>query len=123
MTDKRTEENKEFKQAKKDDEDSIVLLEKARDVMSDFYKKNAIKVDLMQTDQSPEKSAQYDAGQTPEFSDKGKRKNQSKGIVALLNMIIEDLGAEITNGVKAEEEGREAGRGERPEGKRGRLEG
>merc|ERR1719217_1909160 len=36
------------------------------------------------------------------FSDKGARKNESKGIVSILTMLIEDLKAEISNGIKDE---------------------
>merc|ERR1719267_336356 len=42
ITDERKEENEAFLQAKKDDEDAIALLEKARDVMAKYYKKNGI---------------------------------------------------------------------------------
>merc|ERR1719335_575474 len=37
------------------------------------------------------------------FSDKGKRKTQTKGIVSIMTMIIEDLEMEISNGIKNEE--------------------
>ncbi len=38
------------------------------------------------------------------FSDKGARKNESKGVVQLMTMLIEDLQDEIKNEGKAEEE-------------------
>jgi DNA repair exonuclease SbcCD ATPase subunit len=102
MTAERKKENGEFVQAKKDDLASIVLLEKAKEVMSDFYKKNSIKVEeLLQVDGPLD-----DEDKAPDatFSDKGKRKNQSKGIVSLLTMIIEDLNDEVTNETENEKE-------------------
>merc|ERR1711862_440780 len=38
-----------------------------------------------------------------EFSDKGSRKNESKGVVGLMTMLIEDLQDEIKNDTKDEE--------------------
>merc|ERR1740138_267692 len=43
ITDERKEENDAYLQAKKDDEDAKVLLEKAKDAMAAYYKKNGIK--------------------------------------------------------------------------------
>merc|ERR1719409_1721356 len=42
ITKERKEENEAYLAAKKDDEDAIALLEKARDVMAKYYKKNGI---------------------------------------------------------------------------------
>merc|ERR1719409_2475763 len=42
ITKERKEENEAYLAAKKDDEDAIELLEKARDVMAKYYKKNGI---------------------------------------------------------------------------------
>merc|ERR1719491_256317 len=95
MKAERKKENEAFVEAKKDDKAAIVLLEKAKEVMSDFYKKNAVKVELVQGDADPLKDP--DVAPEANFSDKGRRKNQSKGIVALLTMIIEDLMAEVEN--------------------------
>jgi len=102
MTAERKKENGEFVQAKKDDLAAIVLLEKAKEVMSDFYKKNSIKVEeLVQVDGPLD---DQDKAPDATFSGKGKRKNQSKGIVSLLTMIIEDLNDEVTNETENEAE-------------------
>jgi hypothetical protein len=97
MEDTRKEENDDFKEAKKDDEDAIELITDAKDALQKFYKENALL-------QEPEFSASAD--HMPEFklSDKGKRKNEAKGIVGLMEILIEDLETEIKNGKKAEEE-------------------
>merc|ERR1712008_338181 len=44
----RKEENKEFLQAKKDDQDAIKLLVKARKFLKDYYEKNKNKEDLQE---------------------------------------------------------------------------
>jgi len=100
MQDQRKKENGEFIQAKKDDLSAIELLKKAKDVMSDFYKKNAVKVGLVQEHADP--MSDPDKAPDATFSDKGKRKGQSKGIVSLLTMVIEDLTAEVANETTSE---------------------
>merc|ERR1719162_132097 len=57
-------------------------------------------VSLLQVDQSPLEDA--DKAPDASFSNKGKRKGESKGIVSLLTMIIEDLEAEVANGITDE---------------------
>merc|ERR1719265_2782483 len=100
MEDELIEENKAFKQAKSDDEAAAALLGKTIDVLSKFYKKEGIDVGALL--QGPEfERSQWDAPDA-EFSDKGKRSNQSKGIISILTMLKEDLELEIKNGVKDE---------------------
>jgi len=94
----RKDENKEFKLAASDDEAAIKLLKKAKDALSEYYEKNAKFI------QKPEFEKSED--QAPEFkmASKSKRKNQSSGIVGLMELLIEDLETDIKNGLKAEEE-------------------
>lgn len=74
-------------------------------------KKNAVALGPIQGSvkglflESKEPVFDVSADQAPDadFSGKGKRKNESKGIVQMLTMIIEDLDDEIKNGMKAEE--------------------
>merc|ERR1719399_642889 len=109
ITKERKEENDAYLQAKKDDEDAIALLEKARDVMADYYKKNGIKMgpiqgngrgNLLQEEPVFERSA--DDAPDATFSDKGNNKNASKNILSLFAYIIEDLYDELSNEKKAE---------------------
>merc|ERR1719433_403828 len=46
------------------------------------------------------------ADQAPDaiFSNKGHRRNEAKGIVQIMTMVIEDVNDEIRNGMKAEED-------------------
>merc|ERR1719174_2853492 len=44
ITDERKEEHEEYKQAKKDDEGAIKLLEAAKEALTEYYKKNGIKM-------------------------------------------------------------------------------
>merc|ERR1719217_962204 len=68
----------------------------AKEALTKFYKKNAALVQKapfeVSEDQAPDAS----------FSSKGSNKNESKGIESLMEMIIEDLYAEIKEAVKDE---------------------
>jgi len=114
ITQERKEENDAYLQAKKDDEDAIALLEKARDVMADYYKKNGIKMgpiqgngrgNLLQEEPVFERSA--DDAPDATFSDKGNNRNASKNILQLFAYIIEDLYDELSNEKKAEAKAQE----------------
>merc|ERR1712039_963056 len=109
----RTEENTEFLNAKKDDEDAIVLLEEAKQIMKDFYKEHSIEVGKIQGEK--EKSTELLQRQGPEFAksndtapefkltDKGHRRTEGKGVLSLLELIIQDLHDEISNAIAEEE--------------------
>jgi len=98
MEDTRKEENEDFVQAKKDDEDVIELLQKAVDALSEYYKGNKIEMGPIQGSVKLLQEEPPDAT----FSKKGSRKNESKGIIAILTMLIEDTEDEIKNGIKDE---------------------
>jgi len=110
----RKDENDAFLDAKKEDQDAIDLLMAARDALSEYYKKHGIEMGPVQgsvkglaftQDEPLEPEFDVSADQAPDavFSHKGKRKNESKDIISILTMIIEDLNDEIKNGMKAEE--------------------
>merc|ERR1719207_249245 len=102
----RKAEHDEFKIAKKDDEDAIALLEKAKKVLGEYYEKEGIDMGPIEGSskllQEPEFAISADQAPDATFKEKGHRKNQSKGIISILTMIIEDLEAEIKNGIKEE---------------------
>jgi len=106
MEEERKAEHEEFQVAKSDDEAAIALLEKARDVLSSYYKKNEVDMGPVQGSmkllQGPEFEISADQAPDATFSDAGKRKNQGKGIISILTMLIEDLQSEIKNGIKDE---------------------
>merc|ERR1712137_1528575 len=109
MTKQRNEENEAFLAAKKDDQDAIALLESARDAISKYYKKNKIEMGPIQGSvkgQFVQEPFDVSEDQAPDatFSHKGSRKNESKGVVQLMSMLIEDLHDEIKNEMKEEEE-------------------
>merc|ERR1719408_1050245 len=52
--------------------------------------------------QEPEFAISEDQAPDATFSHKGKRKNESKGIISIMTMIIEDLNAEIKTGQEEE---------------------
>jgi hypothetical protein len=107
ITDEREEEHDAYLQAKKDDEGALDLLEKAKAVLSKYYKENDIEmgkiqgsVKLLQKD--PEFEVSEDQAPEANFAGKGSRKMQSKNIVSLMSYIIEDLNDELANEKKAE---------------------
>jgi len=103
----RKKENEEFLQAKKDDQDAIKLLVEARKFLKDYYEKNKIPLGKVQggsfMQQGPEFEVPEDQAPDADFSGKGSRKNEAKGIVSIMTMIIEDLNDEIKNAMTAEE--------------------
>jgi len=101
MEKQRKEENEAFLAKKSDDEGAIELLEMAKKALAKYYKENKLPV-LLGVKQGPDFKRSEDAAPEFEFSDKGKRSGESKGIVSLMNMLIEDLEDEIKNGIKDE---------------------
>jgi len=104
----REAENEAFLFAKKEDMASIDLLNAAREAMSKFYVKQGVDMGPIQGSvkllQEPVFKVSADQAPDASFSGKGSHKGESKGIVSILTMIIEDLDDEIKNGMKAEEE-------------------
>jgi len=113
MTADRTAANGVFKNAKAEDQDAIALLVQARGALSSYYGNNSIELgpiqgavkglSLASTRQGPNFDVDEFDAPDADFSGKGKRKNESKGIVSLLTSIIEDLNDEIKNGMRDEE--------------------
>merc|ERR1712079_705820 len=60
--------------------------------------------DLTLQQEDPEFTISADQAPEAVFSGKGKRKNESKDIVSIMTMLIEDVADEIKNAMKAEEE-------------------
>jgi hypothetical protein len=110
MEDTRKEENEDFLAGKKDDEDAIPVLKAALEAMTKYYKKNKIPLGPIQGDvksllQEREPEFEKDPDKAPDatLAGKGKRKGQSKGIISILTMIIEDLQGEIKTAIAEEE--------------------
>jgi len=91
----RNEEHDAYVQALKDDQDAVSLLAKAIGQMGAFYANNAFL-------QQPEYSENPD--KAPETFDRnyGGRKSESTGVMAILEMIKEDVQKEIGEAKKAE---------------------
>jgi|Transcript_116010 chromosome segregation ATPase len=108
ITKEREEEHDEFMKAKKDDEDTLAVLEKASFFMSMYYKKNNITIGPIQgsvkfLQEDPVFNISEDQAPEADFSGKGKRKNQAKDILSLFAYIMEDVADEIKAEVKIEE--------------------
>merc|ERR1719281_2396634 len=105
MTKQRKQENEAFKNAKKDDQDAIALLEAAKDAISKYYKENKIEMGEIQGSvKLLQKPFAVSEDQAPDasFSDSGSRKGETKGVISLMTMLIEDLQDEIKNDTKEE---------------------
>jgi hypothetical protein len=100
MLSQRKEENTAFKAARSDDASAIELLELAKEKLTAFYKKNKIPVFIQQ---GPNFAVSDDQAPDATFSDKGKRSGETKGIVSLMTMLIEELNDEIKNDTANEE--------------------
>jgi hypothetical protein len=96
----RNEEVAEFRQAVKDDTDAISLLKQAMVAMEEFYKRNDQKVPRTFMQKSPEYS--HDEDKAPETvwsgDDYKGRRSETGGIIAILEMLIEDVHKEIKEG-------------------------
>jgi hypothetical protein len=107
----RTEENTAFLAAKDEDLKAIELLHEAKTVLSKYYKANEIDMgkieagvkEMTLAQQGPD--FEVSQWQAPEasFKDKGARAGETKDIVSILTMLIEDLNDEIRNAMKDEE--------------------
>jgi len=108
MEETRQSEHDAFQNAKADDEGAVALLEKAIESLGSFYKGNKHEMGEIQGSakllQQPEQSGFEDKDRMPDttFTDAGKSKGESKGIIGILTMLKEDLQDEIKNGVKNE---------------------
>jgi len=110
LTETRGSENEAFLKSKSDDQDAIDLLIAARGHITLYYKKNGIDMGPIQGSvkglalaQQPNFEISADQAPDTVFSNKGQRKDETKGIVQILTSILEDLDDEIKNSMKAEE--------------------
>jgi len=95
----RNEDHAEFQRAMKMDAQAIDLISQAIVRLSKYYKENKIPLSLAQ---APEYENDPDKAPETTFSGSGSRQGESGGIVAILEMIKEDLQKEIKEG-KADE--------------------
>lgn len=105
----RKEEHAAFLHAKDEDEQTIDLLTQAKDALMKYYKDNGIEMGPLQRSvqgalvQEPVFERDEDDAPDAIFSDKGKRKGQTKSVLTLLQYILEDAQNEIINDDKAEQ--------------------
>jgi len=102
----RNEEVAEFRQALKDDADAVELLSKTITALSSFYKRNQIVMSLLSND--PKYTVDKDKAPetTWKGADYGGRNDETYGVVAIIEMIREDVQKEMQSAkaddVKAE---------------------
>jgi len=94
----RNKEVEEFKQAMKDDADAVELLKQATKTMKEFYRRNKIEMSLAAKRQEPEYTEDPDKAPTTSWSDGkyGGRTSETTGLVAILQMITEDVEKEMS---------------------------
>lgn len=111
LTAERKAENEAFLQAKSEDQAVIKLLAQARTVLTEYYTKHSIELGPIQGDvkglafdqQGPVFNISADQAPEADFSDSGSHKHETKDIVSIMTMLIEDVAHEIKNAMKAEE--------------------
>jgi len=91
----RNKDHEEFVRALKMDSEAVSLIGQAMVRLTKFYKENKIAVGLVQ---APEYAQDADKAPETTFSSKGSRQGESTGIVAILDMIKEDLQKEMKEG-------------------------
>merc|ERR1719163_1959581 len=98
LLDFRNKESAEFIQALKDDTDAVALIKEAITALSKFYTNNKISLGLAQ--KAPEYSKDEDKAPETSWSgsDYGGRKSESGGIIAILEMLVEDTEKEMKEG-------------------------
>merc|ERR1711959_81142 len=101
----------DFLDAKKEDEATVDLLTQAKEPPTAYSKKNKVDMGPIQGSvnllQEPVFEVSEDQAPETTFSDKGSRKQQTKGIVGLMSMLLEDAQDEIKNGIKNEKTAQE----------------
>jgi len=112
MEDQRKAEHAAFLAAKAADESAIELLTQAKAALTKYYTDNKIKLGKVQESikaalvqkqpGSPEFEISEEQAPDANFQKKDHTKQQSKGIVSILTMIIEDLGSEIKHSIADE---------------------
>jgi hypothetical protein len=96
MEDTRKEEHATYTQGKADNEGAIKLLGMAMEAMSSYHKNTGL------IQQTPEDRLKELGMPTETFTDAKKNAQESKGIVGIMEMIIEDLTEEIEKMTKEE---------------------
>jgi len=95
LLDFRNKEEGQFRQALKDDADALALLKKAIVALSAYYKNNKIP-QLIQ--KAPEYAKDADKAPDATFASNDSRKSETGGIVAILEMLVEDTEKEMKEG-------------------------
>merc|ERR1711862_121381 len=97
MLDKRNEEREQFEMALQTDTKAIAAIENAIKVLLKFYKDNKIPLQLVQKNQAPEYTVDKD--EAPQISwagnDYSGAQSESTGIIAIMEMIKEDIEKEV----------------------------
>merc|ERR1719440_1595613 len=93
----RNKESEEFVQALKDDADAVALLKKAIVALSEFYKRNKIPLPAL-VQKAPEYAKDADKAPETSFSGADSRKSETGGIIAILEMLVEDTEKEMKEG-------------------------
>jgi len=108
MEDERIAEHDAFNNAQDDDREAIRLLKKAKVALESYSKNNNIDMGEIQGSSQgflqagPDFEVSEDQAPDADFASKDSHKGQSKGIVSLMTMFIEDLQDEVSNGIKNE---------------------
>jgi peptidoglycan hydrolase CwlO-like protein len=98
LLDFRNKEVAEFRETLKTDSDAIVLLKKAIVALSEYYKRNDLPIPELLQRQDPEYTHDPDKAPELKFKSADSRKGETGGILAILEMLVEDLEKEMKEG-------------------------
>jgi hypothetical protein len=93
----RNKEDADFVQALKDDTDATALLKKAIVALSEYYKNNKIPLPSL-VQKAPEYANDPDKAPDATFASSDSRKSETGGILAILEMLVEDTEKEMKEG-------------------------
>jgi chromosome segregation ATPase len=86
----------EFREALKDDSDAVDLIKQAIVALSKYYKNN--KIDMPALVQAPEYAEDADKPPDATFAGSSSRSSETGGILAILEMLVEDMEKEMAEG-------------------------
>jgi len=102
-TEQRKEQNDEFETAKSDDEACVALIKEAKKIMVDFYDENDLSF-IAKKQAPPVGEAPEAPPPTWEKAGYGGKSGESNGIIAILEMIQDDVQKDVDKGQSTEDD-------------------
>merc|ERR1719262_38918 len=94
----RNKDEADFRQALKDDSDAVDLIKQAIVALSKYYKNNKIDMPALVQKKAPEYAEDPDKAPDATFASSSSRSSETGGILAILEMLAEDMEKEMAEG-------------------------